>query len=161
MIVVADTSPVNYLTLIGETDLLRQLYSEVLIPLAVNNELLSPDSPPPVCQFVARPPRWLSVVAPGSNSDPRLAELDEGEREAIVLALNHGADLLFIDERDGRRVALVCGVEAAGTLRVLANGAERGLVDLEDAFNRLRKTSFRAAPGLMESLLIERTRGMP
>ena len=118
VIVVSDTSPINYLTLIGETDLLRQLYSEVLIPPAVDNELLSPDSPPPVRQFVASRPRWLSVVAPGSNSDPRLAELDEGEREAIVLALNHGADLLLIDERDGRRVALACGVEAAGTLRV-------------------------------------------
>jgi predicted nucleic acid-binding protein len=30
--VVADTSPLNYLVLIGEVDLLAQLYGEVLVP---------------------------------------------------------------------------------------------------------------------------------
>jgi predicted nucleic acid-binding protein len=35
MTVVADTSPLNYLVLVGEADLLCQLYSRVLIPQAV------------------------------------------------------------------------------------------------------------------------------
>ena len=35
MIVIADTSPLNYLVLIGEVDLLRRLYRQVMIPEAV------------------------------------------------------------------------------------------------------------------------------
>jgi predicted nucleic acid-binding protein len=39
MIVVADTSPLLYLILIEQVDLLRTFYGEVLIPDAVANEL--------------------------------------------------------------------------------------------------------------------------
>lgn len=39
MIVVADTTPVNYLILIGEIDVLAKLYGRVVIPEAVREEL--------------------------------------------------------------------------------------------------------------------------
>ena len=39
MIVVADTSPICYLLLIGGISLLPQLYGQVLIPQAVRQEL--------------------------------------------------------------------------------------------------------------------------
>jgi len=39
MIVVADTSPVNYLVLIDEIDLLPIIFGKVLIPEAVMEEL--------------------------------------------------------------------------------------------------------------------------
>lgn len=35
MVVVADTSPINYLVLIAQIDLLKQLYARILIPPAV------------------------------------------------------------------------------------------------------------------------------
>lgn len=38
-VVVADTSPLNYLVLIGQVDVLSQLYGEVLIPDIVAQEL--------------------------------------------------------------------------------------------------------------------------
>ena len=43
MIAVADTSPVCYLILIGEIDLLPKLFSQVLVPEAVLAELLHED----------------------------------------------------------------------------------------------------------------------
>jgi len=85
--------------------------------------------------------------------EPRLAHLDIGEREAITLALELGADLILIDERDGREAALACGLRVAGTLRVLADAAAIDAVDLAQAFAALRSTSFRADPRLMELLL--------
>ena len=39
MIVIADTSPINYLILIGEIDVLPALYGQVLIPPSVREEL--------------------------------------------------------------------------------------------------------------------------
>lgn len=38
-VVVADTSPLNYLVLIGEIDLLRRLYGRVVVPSEVVAEL--------------------------------------------------------------------------------------------------------------------------
>jgi len=46
MIVVADSSPLHYLILLEQTDLLRRLYEEVLIPNAVAAELRAVGSPP-------------------------------------------------------------------------------------------------------------------
>ena len=39
MIVIADTSPINYLILIGEIEVLSALYGRVLIPPSVREEL--------------------------------------------------------------------------------------------------------------------------
>ena len=44
-LVISDTSPLRYLVLIGEADLLPALYSEVLIPEAVADELNHPSTP--------------------------------------------------------------------------------------------------------------------
>jgi predicted nucleic acid-binding protein len=45
MIVVADTSPINYLILIGEIEILTEMYGRVVIPHAVREELLRPSAP--------------------------------------------------------------------------------------------------------------------
>ena len=47
MIVVSDTSPINYLVLIGFKDLLPRLFDRVLIPEAVHHELQSDAAPDP------------------------------------------------------------------------------------------------------------------
>ena len=45
MVVVADTSPVNYLVLIGHIEILPRLYNRVLIPTALLDELQHPLAP--------------------------------------------------------------------------------------------------------------------
>jgi hypothetical protein len=44
---------------------------------------------------------------------------------------------------------------ATGTLGVLDVGARRGLIDLADAFTRLKATSFRYRPEIMDALLAQ------
>lgn len=61
MIVVSDTSPLNYLVLIELQDLLPNLFERVLIPEAVHRELQSPAAPDPIRRFLASPPVWLEV----------------------------------------------------------------------------------------------------
>jgi predicted nucleic acid-binding protein len=155
VIVIADTSPINYLILIGEIDLLPKLYSEIVIPQAVADELRSPDAPGRVRAWIAAIPDWLSVKAPVPTHDQRLSGLDSGERDAIALALQLNAELVLIDERDARSVAQICGLSVAGTLRVLSTAASRNLVDLESAFELLQKSNFRANPGLFDALLAQ------
>ena len=86
MIVVADTSPINYLILIEEIDILTKMYGSVVIPHAVREELVRPSAPEPVRKWIAQPPAWLEVRTPVIVPDASLAHLDAGERDAIMLA---------------------------------------------------------------------------
>jgi predicted nucleic acid-binding protein len=89
-------------------------------------------------------------------------DLDRGEREAIALAEEVSADVLLVDEWDARMEAVRRHLRIVGTLRVLADGASRGLADLQESFERLRHTNFRVNSELLQSLLEEyrrRTQG--
>lgn len=61
MIVVADTSPLNYLILIEQVDILVPLFQSVIVPSAVRHELLAPTAPPMVRRWASDPPHWLEV----------------------------------------------------------------------------------------------------
>ena len=101
MVVVADTSPINYLVLIAQIDFLVVLYGRILIPPAVLAELRHPLAPKPVREWAAGAPALLEVVSPKRKLV--LPKLDEGETEAIALATGVHASALLIDERAGRR----------------------------------------------------------
>ncbi|MGD0831162.1 MAG: hypothetical protein ABR907_09485 [Terracidiphilus sp.] len=114
MIVVADSTPINYLILIGEIDILPNLYGRVIIPPAVREELGRLRAPARVRTWIAEPPSWLEILAPTPVADKELAKLDDGEREAIALAeqLSHSSDSvqLIVDEllAGGRRNGEAC-----------------------------------------------------
>jgi predicted nucleic acid-binding protein len=82
-----------------------------------------------------------------------MPHLDRGEHDALLLALETKADLVLMDERDGVEEAARLGLTVTGTLGVLDRAAEKELVDLPSALNRLRATNFRASPALLEELL--------
>jgi predicted nucleic acid-binding protein len=101
MVVVADTSPINYLILIAQIDLLKHLYKRILIPPAVLTELKHPVAPKPVRDWAQNAPEWVEVLSPKSRLI--LAQLDLGESEAIALATEVHAEVVLIDEQVGRR----------------------------------------------------------
>jgi predicted nucleic acid-binding protein len=153
-VVVADTSPLNYLVLIGQIEILPALFERVFVPQVVRNELRHGEAPESVRRWIAQPPSWLEIAPEGNDSgDPDLRRLDEGERAAILLATRMGADLLLIDDRDGVRVARSRGFAVTGTLGILDLAAGRGLIQLNDAIGRLRATSFRCHPDVLDALL--------
>jgi predicted nucleic acid-binding protein len=154
MTVVSNTSPINYLTLIGLDRLLPALFGRVIIPLAVQEELKSPGAPPQIGEMLRRSGGWLDVVSAPPVSDPILAGLDPGEKEAIGLAVKTKAGLVLLDEARGRRAASEhFGLAVTGTLGILDRAARVGLIDVGDVVARLRKTSFRASPKLYQFLL--------
>ena len=158
MIVVADTTPLRYLVVIERAHLLPALYGRVLIPPAVAEELNHESTPDLVRTWLAGRPNWLEIRQPSRTLEPEV-DLDRGEQQAIALAEEVAADLLLVDDWDARLEAKRRRLRVVGTLRVLADGAQRGLADLEESFERLRHTNFRVNSELLESLLEEHRRG--
>lgn len=151
MITVSDTSPINYLVLIDCQELLPKLFDSVIIPEAVHRELQAAGTPEPVRQFVSAAPGWLEIRS-APDIPATIAHLDSGEREAIALALAVGTEFVLLDERKGRQAAKEHGLQAYGTLGVIGLAAERKLVALEDALDRLQQTNFRASPRLLKAV---------
>src|SRR5262245_46520004 len=135
MIVVSDTTPLNYLILIDSVQVLPALFGRVYAPSAVITELSHSRTPGPVRAWVASLPGWLTVQDP-TKTDPSL-KLGSGETAAIALAEELKADWVLIDERKGTREARSRGLRVAGTLTILEEAGARGLLDYEEAIDRL------------------------
>lgn len=99
MIVVSDTTPLNYLLLIGQQELLPALFRSVYTVPAVMLELQHPRAPEIVRAWALKPPSWLRVQSPTRSIAAGLAGI--GEAAAIALAQELRADVTLID--DARR----------------------------------------------------------
>ncbi len=153
-LVIADTSPINYLILIGHIDILSSLFEKVTLPSVVRDEL--DDAPPPVRLWIASPPPWVEVrTTTNSHGDASLRNLDAGEEDAIALAIELHADVLLMDDREGVLAARSKGLTVTGTLGVLGLAAQHGLLDLAEAFDRIKRTNFRYRQDIMDALLAE------
>ena len=88
MLVIADTSPLNYLVWADAVEVLPQLYSKVIIPPEVRAELLAIDAPAVVRSWANNLPSWIEVCMadPALRDDPRWQILDLSERAALALA---------------------------------------------------------------------------
>jgi len=147
-LVVADTSPLNYLVWIGAVEVLRELFGQVLVPQAVWRELYHPNAPPAVVRWREVPPPWLQVMEVASV-DASLG-LGAGETEAISLALEKDVRMILMDERKGRRAARERGLLTLGTLNLIDLADAHGLLDGPQALEKLRGTNFRAQEALWE-----------
>jgi predicted nucleic acid-binding protein len=153
MIAVADASPLCYLVLIGEIDLLSKLFLHVAAPHAVINELLHEDAPEAVRTWASDLPGWISVKENPLSATTGLEKLQSGEQAAILLAESIKADVILLDEKAARRVAATRGLRVTGLLGVLGEAATRGLVELAPTIDKLRTTTFRSSPALLKATL--------
>lgn len=160
MIVVSDTSPITNLAAIGQLDLLRQLYVTIIIPLAVYNEMVAVDKIVPGAieiqtfgwvqtQLVVDAQRVIDIQA---NQD----DIDLGEAEAIILALEVKADLLLMDERRGRALAINYGLNVTGLLGVLLQAKRNGLIPaVKPLIDQLIKTADFRVSGQLYATVIQ------
>jgi predicted nucleic acid-binding protein len=151
MIVISDTSPINYLVLIEHIDVLPRLFDQVIIPQAVFEELNHERTPQSVREWVSALPEW-AVVRAAEKVDSTL-KLGRGEREAISLAEQLHADAILLDDWKAWKAAEARGLVVTGTLSVLEIASQQGLIDLAEAFDRLQKTTFHVTPELLQSIL--------
>lgn len=133
MIIVSDTSPILNLAIIGQLHLLPRLYGTVIIPQAVYAEIVIMGAGQVGATEVAQA-EWIECKQITNRPLARSleSELDVGEAEAIVLAVELKADLLLIDERKGRIVAQRLGVNSVGLLGILIKAKHEGLIAAVD-----------------------------
>lgn len=137
MIVVADSSPLIVLMNIGHIDVLPKLFEQIVIPPEVAVELRQSNRPNAVRDFAASFPPWLVERTPA----------------AIEAIPELHADLLLIDEIRGRRAAVQRQLRITGTIGVLESAADASLLDLAEAFARVKQTNFWISHELLDERL--------
>ena len=144
--VVSNASPLIGLERIGQLSLLPQIFSSVVIPTAVADEVFA----------TARVPDWIEVNALQQVISAQVLQyaLGRGESEAISLAVEVGARLLIIDDRPARRLAQALHLPVIGTLRILLLAKSSGLVQVvRPSLDALVHHGFRISPGLYKQVL--------
>lgn len=151
--VVANTTPLVSLWLLNRLDLLQGLYSEILIPPAVQSEFLAAEMA--VRQMSLTNAPWIRVV-PLTQPQRALAYagLDRGEAEVLALAEEQSARLVIIDERAGRRYARRMTLPITGTLGVLLLAKESGLIqEVKPLIEMLHQAGMYLGEDLIEGVL--------
>jgi predicted nucleic acid-binding protein len=149
MLVISDASPLNVLIRIGHAEILHRLFESVIIPQAVADELSRDATPVIVREWLVNKPTWIDIRSPASPEDVNLPR-HRGERDAIKLAQELKADLLLVDELRPRRAALALGIAVIGTIGILERAAAEKLLDLEEAFTKLKQTDFYVSRKLLD-----------
>ncbi len=127
MIIVADSSPLVSLAIISKLDLLTILFDEIYIPKAVFSEISVANKPYSDLFSKLSKTRILDV----NNRIALLIlnkDLDLGESEAMILAMENNIDNILIDEQKGRRIAVSSGLHPIGTIGVLLQAKKLGLI---------------------------------
>ena len=126
--VISNNSPLVGLFGLNLLFLLQDLYTEVWIPRAVEKEFLRKD--PIVRQKALENTQWIKTV---DLTDPQTVALyvglDDGEAETLALADEHDASLVLLDEKRGRQAAEEIGLTVKGTVGILMEAKEKGLID--------------------------------
>jgi predicted nucleic acid-binding protein len=118
--VIADTSPLQYAVEIGVAPTLFLLYGRIVVPVAVSSEMRHPSAPLLLRRWVENNKEAIHVQSVQVPDDPRLALLDLGEREAIVLAQRTPGSSLIIDDGDVSQLPLAMAAWAPNMIFSLA-----------------------------------------
>lgn len=146
MLIISDNSALSALAETGLMDLLPALFGRIVITGSVLSECSAQGPPPELRSWISRPPDWLSIVPDPVVLLDETACLDSGEAASITLAWgNRPESFLILDERRGRRVAQALGLPMAGVMAIIADAANLGLVDFEDALQRLLSVGFQVS----------------
>lgn len=156
MIVVSNTSPLTNLAAIGQFDLLEKLYSNIHIAEGVWNELNAQGKHWPGREEVAKFD-WIEhhEVKNQRFVNALRQDLDRGEAESIALSLELNADLIILDEKEGRHTAQRFDLNVIGVIGVLLEAKSKGFIsEIRPHLDELRDIAgFYLKESLYQSIL--------
>ena len=155
MIVVCDSTVLIGLSKIGKLELLRAVFGQVSIPLAVFTEVAEKGPSRSGARSV-KEADWIKVtkIKDRSGVSFLLGTLDRGEAEVLALAKESRADLVLVDEEKARKIAVIAGFEVMGLLGLLLLAKHIGLVErIGPIIEELRRRSFRISDRIVSATL--------
>ncbi|MXR40523.1 DUF3368 domain-containing protein [Halobaculum sp. WSA2] len=153
-VVVADTSPLLNLALIDQLELLETQFPSLLVPEQVWDELTAGEAGTESLRTARKGDLFTLVSVEQTPLFTELAnELDRGETAAICHAVETDADLVLIDEADGREVARRHELSVTGAIGILLRAAKNGAIDLETELDALQEAGFWISSDLREQAL--------
>ena len=156
MIVVSNTSPIINLAAISQLSILQQLYSNLIIAQAVYDEIVVAGQGLPGSVEVKNGTGISNKIVKNQTLVKALKlELDPGEAETIALALEVGADIVLLDEKNGRQVATRFNQKVIGILGILIEAKNNNLIgDVKTQMDNLTsKAGFWINPKLYNKVL--------
>lgn len=161
MIVVSDTTPIISLMKAGQLELLQKLFGIVYIPETVYRELTDNEAFSEEVKMV-RECEFLYVQKVDNGKSVTILQnftgLDAKESEAIILADEMNSDVLLMDEHKGRQVAKKLGITITGTIGILTQAFDEGMLtkeDVERCIERLQESGIRISEKLYQRLNME------
>lgn len=150
---VSNSTPLIALSRLQKLELLEHFFGTVSIPLEVHDEVVTRGGTLYGAREVSHAP-WIHVVAVENRTavDALCLNLDRGEAEAIILALERNT-LLIIDDKDGRNAALSLGIPVTGTIGILLLAAHDGMVDFGKELDILIASGFRISEREYQKIL--------
>lgn len=159
MIVVSDTTPITSLMKAGQLELLHKFFGVVYIPGAVYRELTDNETFSEEARMVQECD-FLYVQKVNNGRSVTILQsftgLDAGESEAIILADEMNSDVLLMDEHKGRQVAKKLGITITGTIGILSQAFDEGMLtreDVERCIARLQESGIRISEKLYQRLI--------
>ncbi|MDD2922757.1 MAG: DUF3368 domain-containing protein [Anaerolineales bacterium] len=156
MIVVSDATPLIGLAAIGRLEILRELFDEIYIPQAVYDETVTHGREEGLAKKEIAKANWIHIerVKDRLAVNVLLDELDLGEVETIILAMELNADWVLMDERKGRRKLSQLNISKIGTIGVLLKAKEFGLISaLRYELENLQKNGFTISQTVIDEVL--------
>jgi len=126
--IICNATPLINFASIGRLDILKSLFTEIVIPKAVYSETVESGFPNSETIVNGIKAGWLKVKLVEEMSESISLELDAGEREAIALALSEQKARVVLDERRARKVAQELGLNVIGTLGILILGKQNRII---------------------------------
>lgn len=151
---ISNTSPLLYLHLVKQLDLLAQLYGKVLVPPAVEAELqVGAEQGINVPQIAAL--SWLKVTPLASDTSiPLVTDLGRGEAEVIALGLENPDSRLILDDTLARRIARLNKLQFTGTVGIIVRAKQVGLLTaVSPVLSALQKAGLWLSDALVTQVL--------
>jgi predicted nucleic acid-binding protein len=144
VIAISNSSPLMNLAAIGRLHLVQRKYGTVIVPEAVWREVVIDGKGKRGVEEIDSPSakEWIKVqpVRDRALVNVLAKDLDLGESEAITLALEHGADVILLDDKAARIIAATLGLNVIGVIGILIWARKQGLIErLGEELQNLRE----------------------
>jgi predicted nucleic acid-binding protein len=149
---VCDTSVLIALDALEKTQILKDIFSDVIIPEGVHDELKTE-------QVGFKFPTWIEIKRISNMNFYRSlrSKIDKGESEAISLSLEEKSDFVLLDDKEARKAAVNFDLKVIGTVGLLLLAKKKKLIlSVTEEIHKLEeRINFRLSEDLKDYIINE------